>query len=304
MAVSYEDVCRSAVALLGRGSRPTVDSVRIELGDTGSNSTISRFLDRFWSEALPLMLSNRFKRDDWPEAMNNLVNDMLDQVMGLASASAEASFVQARQAAESQALAAERVRAEAEQRAQAAIEALAGTAHDLDIARAKIADLQNQLAARDVLLEAKNALLAEQDGRLIELEQARQDAVANAETQIRTERERQEVIYKGLQETLMLNIDRERTTWQERLEDYRRRLEHANADKQMAEQRLISVSNSASTRQRELEDKLLVLEEKYNDRVDRLTQAQTKLDAAEKSNQQLTGQLVLWKRRARVIERE
>nr|WP_294973320.1 DNA-binding protein [uncultured Pseudomonas sp.] len=31
-------------ALLARGLRPTIDNVRIELGNTGSNSTIQRYL--------------------------------------------------------------------------------------------------------------------------------------------------------------------------------------------------------------------------------------------------------------------
>jgi chromosome segregation ATPase len=52
-------VQHARAALLGRGRRPSIDAVRIELGNTGSKSTISRYLKELDAAALPAVVQSQ-----------------------------------------------------------------------------------------------------------------------------------------------------------------------------------------------------------------------------------------------------
>ena len=49
-------VQHARAALLGRGRRPSIDAVRIELGNTGSKTTISRYLKELDAAAIPAVI--------------------------------------------------------------------------------------------------------------------------------------------------------------------------------------------------------------------------------------------------------
>ena len=64
-------------ALLARGANPSIDAVRVELGNTGSKTTISRYL----KELEPSSPEPVASRERMGETLNGMVQTLLDQLM-------------------------------------------------------------------------------------------------------------------------------------------------------------------------------------------------------------------------------
>lgn len=64
-------------ALLARGANPSIDAVRVELGNTGSKTTISRYL----KELEPSNPEPVASRERMGETLNGMVQTLLDQLM-------------------------------------------------------------------------------------------------------------------------------------------------------------------------------------------------------------------------------
>lgn len=70
-------VQRARQALLARGANPSIDAVRVELGNTGSKTTISRYL----KELEPFNPEPAASRERMGEMLNGMVQTLLDQLM-------------------------------------------------------------------------------------------------------------------------------------------------------------------------------------------------------------------------------
>ncbi len=64
-------------ALLARGANPSIDAVRVELGNTGSKTTISRYLKELEPSSREPMTS----RERMGDTLNGMVETLLDQLM-------------------------------------------------------------------------------------------------------------------------------------------------------------------------------------------------------------------------------
>lgn len=64
-------------ALLARGANPSIDAVRVELGNTGSKTTISRYLKELETSS-PEPVASRERMGD---TLNDMVQTLLDQLM-------------------------------------------------------------------------------------------------------------------------------------------------------------------------------------------------------------------------------
>lgn len=70
-------VQKARQALLARGANPSIDAVRVELGNTGSKTTISRYL----KELEPLGREPAASRERLGDTLNAMVQTLLDQVL-------------------------------------------------------------------------------------------------------------------------------------------------------------------------------------------------------------------------------
>ncbi|MGN2407794.1 DNA-binding protein [Pseudomonas viridiflava] len=70
-------VQKARQALLARGANPSIDAVRVELGNTGSKTTISRYL----KELEPLGREPAASRERLGDALTGMVQTLLDQVL-------------------------------------------------------------------------------------------------------------------------------------------------------------------------------------------------------------------------------
>ncbi|MEX5688886.1 DNA-binding protein [Pseudomonas silesiensis] len=70
-------VQRARQALLARGANPSIDAVRVELGNTGSKTTISRYL----KELEPFNPEPAASRERMGDMLNGMVQTLLDQLM-------------------------------------------------------------------------------------------------------------------------------------------------------------------------------------------------------------------------------
>ncbi|MDU9032222.1 DNA-binding protein [Pseudomonas corrugata] len=94
-------VQKARQALLARGANPSIDAVRVELGNTGSKTTISRYL----KELEPSNSEPATSRERMGEALSGMVQTLLDQLMEEGQeviSQATAAFEQQRTALEDQ----------------------------------------------------------------------------------------------------------------------------------------------------------------------------------------------------------
>lgn len=78
--VSYDQVANAAAAIKARGTEPTMLGIRVELGDTGSLSTISQYLAK-WREKE----SENVHTKEMPEEIKGLVKKITADVWNAAN---------------------------------------------------------------------------------------------------------------------------------------------------------------------------------------------------------------------------
>ncbi|NUT90083.1 integrase [Pseudomonas corrugata] len=124
-------VQKARQALLARGANPSIDAVRVELGNTGSKTTISRYL----KELEPSNSEPVTSRERMGETLNGMVQTLLDQLMEEGQeviSQATAAFEQQRTALENQ----------------------------ISELRSELATAQRQLATQQAAIETQSAELA------------------------------------------------------------------------------------------------------------------------------------------------
>lgn len=78
--VTYDQVANAAAAIKARGTEPTMSGIRVEIGDTGSLSTISQHLAK-WRE----QESQKVHTDDLPEELEKVLMTAITQVWNAAN---------------------------------------------------------------------------------------------------------------------------------------------------------------------------------------------------------------------------
>lgn len=167
--VSKTEVQRARRALLAKGVNPSIDAVRVALGNTGSKSTIHRFLKELEAEEGPT--GDKVSTSD---ALQDLVTRLAQQLHQEAEVRVEEIRAQGASERQAHQAAAERLAQEAAQfRAQAerAEVALADT-------RRRLAEAEDELQAARVAAAAHaereaglQVRLAEQEAHAASLEQ-------------------------------------------------------------------------------------------------------------------------------------
>lgn len=78
--VTYDQVANAAAAIKARGTEPTMSGIRVELGETGSLSTISQHLAK-WRE----QESEKVHTDELPEELEKVLMTAINQVWNAAN---------------------------------------------------------------------------------------------------------------------------------------------------------------------------------------------------------------------------
>ena len=213
-------VQKARQSLLAKGINPSIDAVRVELGNTGSKTTILRYLKEIEAHD-PRPLSSRERIGDELSALVASLADRLIEESGESVAQAKAEFEEQRTALESQAAA---LRAElgAVQRQvvtqQAAIDSqnaeLATTHSSLQSELTRNAGLSQQCADLEVRIEEKDAQIQSLEEKHVHARAALEhyrEAVKEQRDQDARRHESQlqqvQVELRKLQETLVVKQD-------------------------------------------------------------------------------------------------
>lgn len=210
-------------ALLARGQNPSIDAMRVELGNTGSRTTIHRYLKEIEEAEAPMRVprepSERFSAE-----LTNLVSRLLErmtQESGAAITDAQAMFDQQK--------------AELEQQLEASQSALASLQRQFDSQRSALESQAAELQISQTSLQAeltRNARLSqscsdlelrvqEKDEQIRSLEEKHlhsRDALEHYRNAVKEQREQEQRRHEGqvqqvqvelrhLQQTLILKQD-------------------------------------------------------------------------------------------------
>jgi chromosome segregation ATPase len=163
-------VQKARQALLARGANPSIDAVRVELGNTGSKTTISRYL----KELEPSNSEPVTTRERMGETLNGMVQTLLDQLME----EGQEVICQATSAFEQQRAALEKQIIEVRSELTAAQRQLATQQAAIDTQNAELATAQSSLQAeltRNARLSQRctdlESLVAEKDKHIQSLEE-------------------------------------------------------------------------------------------------------------------------------------
>lgn len=163
-------VQKARSAILARGENPSIDALRVELGNTGSKSTIHRYLKEIEAEQAP--------RARQPRSLSDNLSELVEQLAGQLQQEARQSVAEDRAA-----LSRERLDYQQQVRnAQAQIELLKGSMQTLEIqlqeARSQLQAAQEQKHQADLANARLRQLgsdletrLRERDAQILSLEE-------------------------------------------------------------------------------------------------------------------------------------
>ena len=206
--ITYEEVEIQADTLIARGENPTLEKIRRGLGDTGSNSTISRYLNEWRAHRATSHLY------EIPTAIPDPVNKAVNLVWHELQEGSEAEIAKTKEQAR---LAIEAIKAEKE-----ALELICNKANmDLDTVHSEV----NQLKTENINLNDTVQQLQNQHalkcGRLEELEKKYLEFKVNKEQQISDLNKCHEQSISQLKEQFQVLIQRH----QQELDDFKNFLE-------------------------------------------------------------------------------
>lgn len=200
-------VLKARDALMARGEHPSIDAVRIEMGNTGSKTTIHRYLRELDNSAQPVR--------ELP-ALSQALTELVASLVAQLEADSAAALAQAQAALDAEAQQC-RARAEhAEQEGQAALAREAATHKALDATAAQLLASQAALQAE----QTRNARLAQactdlevrlndQLQRVASLEEQHRharDALAHYRTSVREQREQEQRRHEGQVQMIQVEV--------------------------------------------------------------------------------------------------
>jgi len=141
VGITFEQVVEAADHILASGHNPTIEKIRRQLGDTGSNSSIGKYLNQWKAERLkrPILNAQVF---NWDDPLQKAIHKAVE----LVKSETQEEVVRIQQAAEMMIAEAEKGRAEAFQEVQRLQETLNKTQLSLNHLQADITLIRNELA--------------------------------------------------------------------------------------------------------------------------------------------------------------
>lgn len=241
------DIKKARDSLLAQGKHPSVDAVRVALGNTGSKTTIHRYLKELEAEEGPA------RQTALSDALQDLVARLAGQLQAeaqerIAAAEAQAAsrVAAAQAAAEQQAAEATGLRTQlqrTELALQAERETLAAQQRDAQALAVTLAQAEERLAGLTTQAQAQAAHLASVEQKHAQAREALEHFRAAAKEQREQELRRHEHQVQGLQVELrqaqdalatktheLLQLNREGVRLSEHLAQVQRELQRALAD--------------------------------------------------------------------------
>ncbi|MGW7773707.1 DNA-binding protein [Pseudomonas machongensis] len=189
-------------ALIARGEHPSIDAVRIELGNTGSKTTIHRYLREL--EALQPLADKRSPA--LSDTLGRFVGQLAEQLREEAEArirDAQAVFDEQRGQLQAQLQLAQQALAAAHQQQQIQASALAAESEKLETALSTLQAEQLRSASLNQSLGELRLRLTDRDKQLqqsqAELRQLQQDAIARQEELTHLHRENERLLAENRQ---------------------------------------------------------------------------------------------------------
>jgi chromosome segregation ATPase len=163
------DVQQARDAILARGAKPTIDAVRIELGNTGSKTTIQRYLRELSEEEGARLDDEALLSATLREIVGRLANQLRGEAEQLIQA-ADARHQEALNATENEKRQVDQALSEAQQ----GIETLTAKLEAADANRsalgAALTEAEAQIREKDQAIADLHARLADKDERIASLE--------------------------------------------------------------------------------------------------------------------------------------
>jgi DNA repair exonuclease SbcCD ATPase subunit len=201
-------VAQARQALLDRGEHPSIDAVRIEMGNTGSKTTIHRYLKELEAQSPDLNDVHAHLGD----RLGRLVQDLSTQLMQEADAHVCAAHLdfEARQAALEVALETARLaQAAAEQQVAVQAEALAAQGEELDTVTRALQTEQTRNAGLNQALGEWQVRLADKAEQVRSLEDKHQharDALEHYRAATREQREQEQRRHEAQVQQLQMEV--------------------------------------------------------------------------------------------------
>lgn len=239
VGINKEVVQQARQALLARGEHPSIDAVRIELGNTGSKTTIHRYLKELGS----LQPATPKGTAALSEPLGRLVEQLarqLQQEADLRIEAAEVAFSQQREQLEARFQLAQQALAATHQQLQVQTQALEAASEKLGTTQRTLQTEQLRNASLSQSLGELKVRLADKDEQILSLEEKHRharDALEQEQRRHEAQLKQLQAQVRQLQQGLMFK------------QDELTRL-HRDNERMLAEQR-------QSTREREILDSVL-----------------------------------------------
>lgn len=184
-------VQKARKALLARGEHPSIDAVRIEMGNTGSKTTIHRYLKELDAQAPTLSAD----KPGMSEMLSNLVSQLAQQLVDEGDAriaAAQALFEQRQAALHAELDTSQQALTTLQQQHQIQAEALAGESAELATTRSTLQSEQTRNATLNQAVGELNLRLADKDEQIQSLEDKHlhaRDALEHYRTATREQRD-------------------------------------------------------------------------------------------------------------------
>lgn len=201
-------VQKARQALLARGEHPSIDAVRIELGNTGSKTTIHRYLKELDAQQ-PTLAADK---PGMSEALANLVSQLAQQLVEEGDARIEAAqdvFEHEKAALQAELYASQQALAALQQQHQIQAQALAVESAELATTRSALQTEQTRNATLNQAVGELNLRLTDKDEQIQSLEDKHQharDALEHYRTATREQREQDQRRHEAQVQQLQVEV--------------------------------------------------------------------------------------------------
>ena len=197
------------LAILARGENPSIDAIRIELGNTGSKTTIHRYLKELDEEASANAAEAQEPMDEELSALVQRLAQRLREQGQERIDLALASFEQARQGLEAQLAEAQQIQAQQQQQLQTLGATLASESEALNNSRGLLQSEQTRNAGLSQALSDFELRLNDKDAQIRSLEEKHlhgRDALEHYREAIKEQRDQEQRRHEGQVQQIQMEL--------------------------------------------------------------------------------------------------
>lgn len=197
------------LAILARGDNPSIDAIRIELGNTGSKTTIHRYLKELDEEVSATAAETQEPMDEELTALVQRLAQRLREQGQERIDLALASFEQARQGLEAQLAEAMQVQAQQQQQLQAQAASLASESEALNSTRGLLQSEQTRNAGLSQALSDFELRLNDKDEQIRSLEEKHlhaREALEHYREAIKEQRDQEQRRHEGQVQQIQMEL--------------------------------------------------------------------------------------------------